>query len=77
MASAAVPFLFTVRSTMATGFSATMLALGWMASTLPAPNSLFTDTTSDSKVISTSPTLRCRKVPVASRPPRASTGTLA
>src|SRR6218665_3998656 len=32
--------------------------------------------TSDSKVISTSPWLRCKKVAVASRPPLASTGTL-
>jgi hypothetical protein len=42
---------------------------------LPEPNSRSIDSTSDSKVISTSPMLRCRKMVVASRPPLPSTGT--
>ncbi|MNV95363.1 hypothetical protein D3C71_1902470 [compost metagenome] len=75
MARALVPFFSTVRSTTATGFSAVTLTDGYTASTLPLPNSRSMETTSDSKVISTSPTLRCRKAAVASRPPLASTGT--
>lgn len=51
-----------------------MLIDGYTESTLPVPNSRSMETTSDSKVISASPMLRCRKAVVASRPPRASTG---
>ena len=60
---------------MATGFSASTLIDGYTASTLPAPNSRSIDSDSDSKVISTSPMLRYRKMVVASRPPLPSTGT--